>query len=241
MTKEDAAAQIGERLVRELDKSSERGPAVLKRVEDMVGQSVRKKGVVRSLLLVAVAFAGLKWPVTLLLEKGANIETNSNNSPNPSDTKDTITLLQENMQWSFSQKLEHALLNGETALIAAAREGHEAVVRLLLEKGANVDAEDKGCRTALMWASQRGCVPIANLLLEKGANINKADKNGYTALILAVNRGHVAGNIAGGPHEAIVHLLVVKGASTKAKSKPGHIAQEYTTSGSPIWQYLNGR
>jgi ankyrin repeat protein len=240
MTKEAAAAEIGNRLVEELDKSTE-SMGVHCGVKDIIRQSVRENGVVRSLLLVAVAFAGLKWPVSLLLEKGANIETNSNNSPNPSDTKDMITLLQENMQWSFSQKLEHALLNGETALIAAAREGHEVVVRLLLEKGANVDAEDKGCRTALMWASQRGCVPIAKVLLEKGANINRAEKDGYTALILAVHRGQVAGNIAGGPHEAIVHLLVEKGANTKAKTKGGHIAQAHASTGSPIWQYLNGK
>jgi Ankyrin repeats (many copies) len=40
-----------------------------------------------------------------------------------------------------------------TALDRAAARGHEAVVRLLLEKGANVAAKDHRKRTALQWAA----------------------------------------------------------------------------------------
>ena len=50
--------------------------------------------------------------------------------------------------------------------------GHEAVVRLLLEKGANVNAEGGKYGNALQAASFGGHEAVVRLLLEKGANVN---------------------------------------------------------------------
>ncbi|RPB21249.1 ankyrin, partial [Terfezia boudieri ATCC MYA-4762] len=59
-----------------------------------------------------------------------------------------------------------------TALYSAAYSGHADVVRLLLEKGANIEAtrSDDGA-TALDSAAYSGHADVVRLLLEKGANI----------------------------------------------------------------------
>ena len=58
---------------------------------------------------------------------------------------------------------------GETPLIAAARLGHNAVVELLLEKGAEVNAVDNDNKNAWYRAAFNGHYGIANLLVEHGA------------------------------------------------------------------------
>jgi ankyrin repeat protein len=90
---------------------------------------------------------------------------------------------------------------GNTALAWAARRGHEAIVLLLLEKGADIEA--KGYfGTALVEAASGGYEAIVLLLLEKGADI---EAKGYfgTALVEAARKGH----------EAMVQLLLEKGAN----------------------------
>ena len=53
--------------------------------------------------------------------------------------------------------------HGMTALMWAANRGHEAVVRLLLEQGANIDAKDEIGETALMRAAHGGTEIIVRL------------------------------------------------------------------------------
>ena len=51
----------------------------------------------------------------------------------------------------------------------AAEMGHEAVVKLLLEKGADVESKDDVGQTPLSWAARGGHKAVVKLLLEKGA------------------------------------------------------------------------
>jgi ankyrin repeat protein len=65
---------------------------------------------------------------------------------------------------------------------------------MLLEKGADVNAMNKGGFTALHMASLMGHEDIVAILLEKGlekgADVNAENKSGDTALILASKNGH---------------------------------------------------
>lgn len=54
---------------------------------------------------------------------------------------------------------------------AASERGHEEVVQILLEKGANVDAEGGYNGSALQAASLGGYEKVVQIPLEKGANI----------------------------------------------------------------------
>ena len=51
----------------------------------------------------------------------------------------------------------------------AIQEGHEVVVKLLLEKGAELETKDGYSRTPLSWAADSGHEAVVKLLLEKGA------------------------------------------------------------------------
>ncbi|KAJ4387255.1 hypothetical protein N0V93_007844 [Gnomoniopsis smithogilvyi] len=96
---------------------------------------------------------------------------------------------------------------GPTALSWAARNGHEAAVKLLFEKGAEIEAKDTSSRTALSWAAGDGHEAIVKLLLKKGADLEAKDRTyGQTPLLWAVNNRD----------EAMVKLLLEKGADLKA-------------------------
>ena len=59
--------------------------------------------------------------------------------------------------------------DGKTALMWASCNGHEAVVRLLIEKGADVNAKNNNGWTALMRASDNGNEAVVRLLKSNGA------------------------------------------------------------------------
>ncbi len=75
------------------------------------------------------------------------------------------------------------------ALEAAASGGHLAVVRLLLDQGADINAPDFWGGTALVSAAFAGQTDVVRLLLSRGADVNASD-DGATALGYAQNQGH---------------------------------------------------
>ena len=70
-----------------------------------------------------------------------------------------------------------------TPLHWAALEGHTKVAKVLLAKGADVNAEDEQGGTLLQWAALGGSVETATLLLDSGADVNggNAGFSGWTA------------------------------------------------------------
>ena len=82
---------------------------------------------------------------------------------------------------------------GRTVLMWAAVYGHLNVAKLLLENGANINAQsDIENLTALMWAALNDHLDVAELLLENGADITIRDRTGETALEMAELEGKIA-------------------------------------------------
>ena len=77
---------------------------------------------------------------------------------------------------------------GQTALAAAAFKGDESCVRLLLDRGAQVDSPPGG-RTAFMIAAMFNRVAIMQLLHERGADPWAMDDMGLDALAAAHKMG----------------------------------------------------
>jgi ankyrin repeat protein len=63
-------------------------------------------------------------------------------------------------------------------LSRAVEKANEAVIRVLLKAGVDVNAKSMAGRTALNRAAQEGHTAIALLLLEIGADINREDDLG---------------------------------------------------------------
>ena len=61
----------------------------------------------------------------------------------------------------------------------------DELVKLLLAKGADVNAVDDQGNTALMLAANAGEFQIVASLIDAGANVNAKNKEGLTALGLA--------------------------------------------------------
>lgn len=78
--------------------------------------------------------------------------------------------------------------DGYTPLHAAAAYGRIAVVRQLLEKGADINARDKDGQTALMKAVWNSHADVAAALLQKGANITASDSKGNNVVSMAKTR-----------------------------------------------------
>ena len=103
----------------------------------------------------------------------------------------------------------------QTPLMWAARNGHEATVKLLLETSkVDADAKDEYSQTPLSWAARNGHEAVVKLLLETG----KVDADwevetyGRTPLSWAARNGH----------EAIVKLLLETGnVDADSKDKDG--------------------
>jgi ankyrin repeat protein len=78
-----------------------------------------------------------------------------------------------------------------TPLVVAAEHGHAGVVRLLLERGADVNASDYYNYTALNNAARQGHEEVVSILLSCGANSSRRSVTGSTALIVASFTGHL--------------------------------------------------
>lgn len=78
--------------------------------------------------------------------------------------------------------------NGDSPLHIAARHGRDAIARMLIHNGANIDQRNKNGFAPLHTAAA-GSLALVTLLWVKGADMEARDRNGYTPLMRAARKG----------------------------------------------------
>nr|XP_053650048.1 uncharacterized protein LOC128700721 [Cherax quadricarinatus] len=126
------------------------------------------------------------------------------------ESGDCDTLVQW-LDWGLSPDIKGNL--HWSALHHASARGHLNIVSILLERGANVNAEDSNRTTPLHTAAFHGHLRIAELLIDAGANLNASDQRGNTPLHSAIE----------GCHPGVINLMLDRGCDTSIPNKEGQI------------------
>jgi ankyrin repeat protein len=156
--------------------------------------------------------------IRLLLEKGAHVNARTREVP-PS------------RKWLYSlNDVSWVDFTGQTPFLRAAFSGDTAVMRLLLDHGADPDIATQGGTTALMaasgvgWVVQQtytesmpGLLEAIRICLERKADVNAVNSMGLTALLGAANKGA----------NDIIKLLVANGARLDVVDKHGRDAYSW--------------
>ncbi|CAF2610235.1 unnamed protein product [Rotaria sp. Silwood2] len=112
--------------------------------------------------------------------------------------------------------------NHDTALTLSCAGGHEELVTLLLQRGANIEHRDKKGFTPLILAATAGHANIVARLLENGANIEaQSERTKDTALSLACSGGR----------QEVVEVLLKKGANREHRNVSDYTALSLAASG----------
>ena len=111
------------------------------------------------------------------------------------DILELVSLLDRNDTAAFESKVQNAIDanamredNNKTVLMYACWVGNIEAVRHLVEKGADVNAQDEGGASALHLAAWKGYNEIAFYLLGHGASGSAISKDGMTPLDIAMIR-----------------------------------------------------
>lgn len=121
--------------------------------------------------------------------------------------EDIVRLLLDAGAWPSDRD---SLLD-DTPLMRAARRGHVGIIRLLVERGADMDEHEFAGNRPLMLAALFGHREAVEALLELGAELECEARDGYTALLHAIH----------GAHPEIIRLLVERGAQINRHDKHG--------------------
>jgi ankyrin repeat protein len=81
-------------------------------------------------------------------------------------------------------------MNGRRPLNWAAYYNHAAAVRILLDRGAPIEATNLTGFTALHHAAEAGSLEAAEVLIARGANLGTTNRQGMTPIETAREQGH---------------------------------------------------
>ena len=154
-------------------------------------------------VLLFAAEGGDLDTIRLLLDKGVDVNAGTTGEFNE------IRFSNLRPQKGFEPK-------GVTALMVTAFSNDAGAARLLLDRGAAVNAKASDGMTALLAGANRGGAALIKTLVEKGAEVNLKDLLGRTPLILMAASDYA--------EPETVRLLLEKGAEVNVKDKGGRNA-----------------
>lgn len=104
---------------------------------------------------------------------------------------------------------------GRTALFESILWGCSDRTRVLLDRGANLEAKDNHGKTALHYAALLSKLEQLECLLNRGANLEAKDNDGNTPLLYIITTR---------PNQEVVEVLLQKGANLEAMNHKGETA-----------------
>ncbi|KAL5283184.1 ANKRD17 family protein [Megaselia abdita] len=144
--------------------------------------------------LMLAAMNGHTAAVKLLLDQGSDINAQIETNRNTALTLACFQGRHEVVRLLLDRKanVEHRAKTGLTPLMEAASGGYIDVGRVLLDKGADVNAAPVPTSrdTALTIAADKGHLKFVELLLQRGAAVEVKNKKGNSPLWLAAHGGH---------------------------------------------------
>lgn len=178
-----------------------------------------------SYLLHAACLRGNPNLVTLLLKQGANVNAIADDGTSAlfwaarsDDNGEIVTMLLEKGA-RVNVKNVHGRTPFDQAVYRSIQDnGNHAVMRILLNYGANIDnTREKGPTsgyTPLMAATRNNQIKLVRFLLDHGANINHIAEDGNTPLMIAADEGNLK----------MVELFIEHGAKTEFSNNDGKTA-----------------
>jgi ankyrin repeat protein/tetratricopeptide (TPR) repeat protein len=115
---------------------------------------------------------------------------------------------------NLAESSQRAASQTSSALHRAAARGDAKTVKLLLTRGADVNAQDDQGRTALLVAIERRHIDARNTLLDHGADVEKQTPSGISPLYAAAFHGR----------DACIEVLIDHGANVNARCALGRTA-----------------
>ena len=105
--------------------------------------------------------------------------------------------------------------DGDTCLMTAALHGHLDICRLLIDKGAQMEAKGRSGDSPLHYAAWEGSIEVVRVLCDRGADIEACGKNGNRPLHWAATCGHIS---------TVKELIEVRNADINARNDDGRTA-----------------
>ena len=117
----------------------------------------------------------------LLYIQGSNYDNNLKFASQSGDVEQVESLL------SDSVHSQQEIVDG---LLSASKNGHNNVVKLIIQRCGHVNSTDDNDQSALIVASQHGHSEVVKTLIEHGAQVDMQDINGMSSLMFASQNGH---------------------------------------------------
>ncbi|KAF4943466.1 hypothetical protein FSARC_14911 [Fusarium sarcochroum] len=157
--------------------------------------------------------------VRSLVSKGANIERADKYERTPLSHAIRNSTPSGSMRVLLELLLSHTIIDkpdfrGWTPLMHAAKSSNLDAMRLLIDRGADINQVDNDGYTPLMRAAFGDFTAGTKLLVEQGADINQVDNDGYTPLMRAAVEGLTAA----------MKLLIEQGADVNLADNSGRTA-----------------
>jgi ankyrin repeat protein len=160
--------------------------------------------------------------VKLLIEKGADINIENTNLIKPLHSVNDEKILNLINTELINDEKYKVICNN--ILLYYINRNNPVVVKILIEKGINVNIKDKDGNTPLHIALKNkdtlnyvAMKEIVGLLIQKGADINAIDKDGNTPLHVVIQTNRINPNI----RKEIVDLLIKKDANINIQNVKG--------------------